>query len=380
MDRERPAQRERSKSDFAPVASAHLGWVCESHQQPLFSAEIFERAGRPIHLTIPDPQQPDRVRTLVVASGEMRRLIDLLGRAAPTCGTILLHGESGSGKNLLACLVHQLSRRHQGPFIQFSAGQLPESLVESELFGHEAGSFTGAREAKPGKFESAHGGTLFIDEVGDLAPAVQLKLHRFLDDQVVERVGASSLRVADVRIIAATHRDLWGLVKEGRFREDLYYRLSVVCLRVPSLRERPEEIPAIAELLLRELSLRHGKAGLRWEPGVLEFFSQLPWSGNVRELRNVVERMVILARHDRLGLEDLPESLTSVAPASPEAASRARFVQTYQRCLGNRSAIAKACGTSRSQVRRLIDRYRPEIPLDQQDGPGVDHGPQTVQT
>jgi len=352
-------------SCFAISHSAGPREVWDQYQQQLFSIETIAAVGGPQCIQVADPNRPDKHRILLVGSHKMRCLLGTLEKAAPTNGTILLQGETGCGKNLLANYVHSRSLRHKARFVQFSAGHHPENLIESELFGHEEGAYTGATSARPGKIELAHQGTLFIDEVGELSPEAQMKLHRFLDDQIVERIGGAGPKVVDVRVVAATHRDLWGLVKEGRFREDLYYRLCVVCVRVPPLRERPEEIPAIATLLLRDLSQRHGKPWLRWDSVCLESMMRMPWHGNVRALRNTIEHMVILAQSEMLVIADLPQEITggregsSAASGSSDQDQKRRFVETYQQCRGNRTAIAKAFGTSRSQIRRLIERYLP---------------------
>lgn len=340
-------------------------------QRELFPPEVLERTGRPLRIPVRDPNCPNRTRWLVAVSAVMRDLVARIRQVALTNAIVLLLGESGTGKNLLAWLIHQCSMRSDGSFVHFSAGQKVESLMESELFGHERGAFTGAHEARRGKIEIAQGGTLFMDEIAELGASGQLKFHRLLDDGTFEALGGTLEKRVDVRVIAATHRDLAALTREGRFREDLYHRINVVCLKVPPLRERPEDIPAIAEELLEDLAPRHGKHGLRWSPEALGFLTRLPWIGNVRALRNFIESMVVFSKEDILRLDEFPSSMVFqgiTAERRPRMTQgrdrggfndfeRQRFHDAFKSCLANKSAVARLLCTSRSQVDRLLARF-----------------------
>jgi DNA-binding NtrC family response regulator len=235
----------------------------------------------------------------------MKRLKELIAKVAPTAATVLIHGETGTGKELVARAIHRQSTRAAGPFIAVNCAALPEGLLESELFGHERGAFTGADRARPGMFEAAHGGTLFLDEAGEMAPALQAKLLRVLTDGLVTRVGARSARKVDVRLLVATHRDLASQVRAGEFREDLYFRLAVVPLEVPPLRERMEDLPTLVDHLLaraaRELAIPRRTVAHQ----ALDQLRHYPFPGNVRELRNVIERACILTSGPTIGVQDL---------------------------------------------------------------------------
>ena len=264
---------------------------------------------------------------LVGESPAMRRLYQEVEKVAPTRGRVLITGESGTGKELIARAIHRMSPRHEGPFVKVNCAAIPAELVESELFGHEKGAFTGAVARKRGHFEVAHGGTLFLDEIGDMPLAAQAKVLRALQSGEVSRVGSDQTFTVDVRVLAATHRDLERESREGRFREDLFFRLNVVPIRSPALRERPDDIPLLVGSFLREFCKENGLRPKRIEPGVLAALRGRGFPGNVRELKNLVERLVILSG-DEITLDDLPEeSLRSrevrersaAAPAPPVA-------------------------------------------------------------
>ncbi len=270
-----------------------------------------------------------------------RAVMDALRQAAPTSATVLLTGESGTGKELAARMLHDLSPRGAGPFVPIHCAAIPEGLLEAELFGHERGAFTGAAARKEGRFERAHGGTLFLDEIGEMTPAVQVKLLRVLQDGVVERFGGTQPLQVDVRLVAATHRDLPAEVKAGRFREDLFYRLDVVTVRMPPLRERRDDVPLLAAAFLKRLAERHGKAIHGFTAGAAAALEAADWPGNVRELEHAVERAVVLCRGDTVDVGDLPEALRGAAPgALPPAAS----------------AIAIPVGTPMEEVERMVIR------------------------
>ena len=311
----------------------------------------------------------DENRRLTEALGERDRLVDLVGNApsmqrlfrrveklAGTDATVLLTGESGTGKELAARALHVLSRRTEGPFIAVNCAAVPEGLIESEFFGVEKGAFTGAHRTRTGSFMAARGGTLFLDEVGELPLAVQPKLLRALQEGCVTPVGASREQQTDVRIIAATNRDLASEAQQGRFREDLYYRLNVVPLRMPPLRDRREDIPRLVEHFAAQAARRHDVAVESFPRPVLKRLLDYPWPGNVRELGNAVERLVLLAEDGRVSAEDLPGPMRSDAKA-PASGFRlppgGLSWDAHERdCL--RQALELAAG-NRAQAARLLD-------------------------
>jgi two-component system nitrogen regulation response regulator NtrX len=243
---------------------------------------------------------------MVGDSAVMKRLFSEIEKVAPTKGRVLVTGESGTGKELIARAIHRLSPRAEKPFVKVNCAAIPAELIESELFGHERGSFTGAIGRKKGLFEVAHTGTLFLDEIGDMAPSAQAKVLRALQSGEITRVGGEQTIAVDVRVVAATNKDLEAAVTAGEFREDLFFRLNVIPLRSPSLRERPEDVPLLAKAFLIEFCEENGMRPKPFEADVLEALSERSWPGNVRELRNVVERMAILS-DDAITLDDLPE-------------------------------------------------------------------------
>jgi two-component system response regulator HydG len=280
-----------------------------------------------------------------------RAVLETLRQAAPTSATVLLGGESGTGKELAARLVHDLSPRSGGPFVPINCAALPESLLESELFGHERGAFTGAAARKEGRFERAHGGTLFLDEVGEMSPAVQVKLLRFLQDGVLERVGGTeSLRV-DVRVVAATNKDLAAEVKAGRFREDLFYRLDVVSVRLPPLRERREDVLLLASVFLRGFAEKLEKPVTGLTPAAASALERYAWPGNVRELQHAMERAAILTRGETVDVGDLPDAIRAAAIAAPQAAAPAGAGAG-----AGAGIIAIPLGTPMDEVERLVIR------------------------
>ena len=249
------------------------------------------------------------VESIVGQSGPMQDVFRLIHKVAATDATVLILGESGTGKELVARAIHHHSARSDKPLIPVNCGAIPEDLLESELFGHEKGAFTGAVKSKPGRFELANGGTIFLDEIGDMSPSLQVKLLRALQEHQFERVGGTRTIETDIRVIAATHRDLRKKVEDGTFREDLYYRLNVIPINVPPLRERRGDISLLCRYFLNRLSQRKGFEEKRLQPEVLEGLMRYNWPGNVRELENLLERMVILANGPVLMVEDLPPKL-----------------------------------------------------------------------
>jgi two-component system response regulator HydG len=253
---------------------------------------------------------------LVGSSEPMRRVLEQVRKVAPTDATVLVLGESGTGKELVARAVHDGSPRREKPFVSISCAAIPEGLLESELFGHEKGAFTGAIRRKLGRFELAHEGTLFLDEVGEIPPAVQVKLLRVLQERRFERVGGEETVEVDVRVVSATNRDLAAAVKAGRFREDLYYRLDVVPVLLPPLRERPGDVEELARFFLERVAPRLGRGVKGFSPEALELLRRHRWPGNVRELENVVEQALVFAEAEWVRPEDLPEGLRRAPPAS----------------------------------------------------------------
>lgn len=254
---------------------------------------------------------------IVGSSKALLRVLDQAARVAQHDATVLIHGETGTGKELVARAIHHNSRRSNRPFVPINCGAIPADLVESELFGYARGAFTGALTNKTGRIESADGGTLFLDEIGELPLGAQVKLLRVLQEGEIPKLGQSAPVKVDVRIIAATHRDLSAMVEDGTFREDLYYRLAVVPLKIPPLRERREDIPGLIEALLQRIRERHNLPEIRLSPTVQQRLISYSWPGNVRQLENILERLLVLSSGDLITIEDLPEEL--ISPSAPSA-------------------------------------------------------------
>jgi DNA-binding NtrC family response regulator len=301
---------------------------------------------------------------LIGPSPAMQKVIQLIEKVAPTDATVLVRGESGTGKELVARALHHNSPRRGRPLVTINCAALQESLLESELFGHEKGAFTGAVQAKPGLIEMAEGGTLFIDEVAEMAAALQAKLLRVLEDGRYRRVGGTKECQANVRVIAATNKRLEDEQKAGRFREDLFYRLNVVTIELPPLRERREDIPALVEHFLTTRQL--GQARCRVHPDALQALCNYDWPGNIRELANVLERAQILAENHLITLDDLPEALHLALPAveSPgpvvcnlATLERQAVQAALEQARGNKVLAAKLLGTTRRTLYRLLRKY-----------------------
>ena len=307
-----------------------------------------------------------RGSSILGSSGGMRKVLDLVRRVAPTRASVLVTGESGVGKELVADALHNLSPRRDGPLIKVHCAALAESLLESELFGHEKGSFTGAAARKRGRFELADSGTLFLDEIGEINPTVQIKILRVLQERKFERVGGEETVEIDVRIVAATNRDLAKEVAEGRFREDLYYRLNVVNIEVPPLRERRDDIPLLAMAFLREFAEENRKGVEGFDARVRQALYAHSWPGNVRELRNCVESAVVMARGTIIGLDDLPPSLRGGGGerdiqvplgSSLEEAEAILIRETLLAQGGNKSRTAEILGIGRKTLYQKIEEY-----------------------
>ncbi len=246
---------------------------------------------------------------LIGNSPPIIQIREFIAKVAPTDTTVLITGESGVGKEIVARLIHQHSKRAKGPFIEVNCAAIPETLIEAELFGYEKGAFTDARTSKKGKFEQAQGGSLFLDEIGDMNLSAQAKVLRVLQEKKIERLGAQKAIEVDVRIIAATNKNLREEISKGRFREDLYYRLNVFPIHIPPLRERLEDIPLLCEAFLKELASKVGLKRITLDPAILELFKEYTWPGNVRELKNCLERLVILTNKEEITLKDLPKEI-----------------------------------------------------------------------
>ena len=284
-----------------------------------------------------------RVEGIIGESGAMQEVLSVVRRVAPSDATVLIRGESGTGKELIAKALHYASPRAAGALVKVNCAALAESLLEAELFGHERGAFTGAVAARKGRFELADGGSLFLDEIGDLPPHVQVKLLRVLQEREFERVGSSRPIRVDVRLLAATHRNLEGLVRDGRFRDDLYYRINVVTIQLPPLRERREDLPLLIDHFLRVFAEKNGKniRGLTRE--AREALLRYDYPGNVRELENLIERAVVLTRADVIGLTDLPLTLEAQAAESERDPGLVAAVEGLERRM-IREALAKTDG------------------------------------
>jgi len=274
-----------------------------------------------------------RFRSLVGRSPAMQAVREMILRVAPWEVTVQLRGETGTGKEVVARNIHYHSARRDGPFVAVNCGAIPAELLESELFGHEKGAFTGALTARKGRFELAKGGTLFLDEIGDMPLEMQVKLLRVLQERRFEPLGGSRVIEADVRIISATHRDLEAMVREGKFREDLYYRLNVVPIHLPPLRERREDLPLLIAEINAQLQ-RRGMPGCRFDTRALRALVRYDWPGNVRELANLIERCAILAGNREVTPEDLPEPIRRLAPEPSEARSESDVVESLMKEIG----------------------------------------------
>jgi len=316
------------------------------------------------------------METIVGESGPMKEVLDLVQQVAPARSTVLLQGESGTGKELIAKVIHQISPRALQPMVTVHCAALAPTLLESELFGHEKGAFTGAHERRIGRFEQAQGGTLFLDEIGEIDASIQIKLLRFLGERSFERVGSNKTLSADVRLIAATNKNLAELVKAGRFREDLYFRLRVVEILLPPLRQRPEDIPLLARTFLLEFAAENQKKVSGFSSEAMDLILHYSWPGNVRELRTSMEHAVVMCRGDRVTPRDLPPAVREDATAAPafqatgglsdannitvDEAEKQLIIRALKQARGNRTLAAKHLGMSRRTLHRKIHLYRLE--------------------
>ena len=312
------------------------------------------------------------VASLVGDSPALTEVLDVVRQVAPTRTTVLITGESGTGKEVIAKTIHQLSPRSRGPWVAVHCAGLPAALLESELFGHEKGAFTGAHERRAGRVELAQGGTLFLDEIGEIDATTQVKLLRFLGERTFERLGSSKTQTADVRLVAATNKDLRAMVKVGTFREDLYFRLAVVPIHLPPLRDRLSDIPQLAATFVREFAKENSRAVKGIETAAMELMLKYRWPGNVRELRTAVEHAVVLCRGEWIGTRDLPSSVRtpSVEAVAPETrqvlgtgrvtlreAERQLLIHALEECEGNRTEAARKLGVSRRTLHRKLHEF-----------------------
>jgi DNA-binding NtrC family response regulator len=308
--------------------------------------------------------------SIIGRSKSLLRILEMTARVAQTDSIVLIHGETGTGKELLAKAIHQNSRRKNGPFVTINCGAIPSNLLESELFGHVKGAFTGAAATKKGRVETADGGTLFLDEIGELPIDLQVKLLRLIQQGEIEKVGASGASKVDVRIIAATHRNLQAMIEDGMFREDLYYRLAVIPLELPPLRERIEDIPELLQHLFIKSKQKHGRTELHLPESLLPGFSNYDWPGNIRELENVIERLVVLTVGDKICADDLPEFLKressptelvrldlSPQGISLEAIEKGLIIKALIRFNWNQTQAAKYLDISRRTLNYRMEKH-----------------------
>jgi two-component system response regulator AtoC len=349
-----------------PLGSEQIRRALDRAQAASEDAEPSLRSGESVAASLLGTSKPiDNVR-------------DILRRVSPGSSTVLIRGESGTGKELVARAVHELSPRRAAPFVKVHCASLPDTLLESELFGYERGAFTGALSRKPGRVELADGGTLFLDEIGDIAPQMQVKLLRLLQDREYERLGGTSVMAADVRFIAATHRDLDAMVKSGEFREDLFYRLNVVTIWVPPLRARRDDIPLLAERFC-SVACRLNDKHVSFSEEALSALRAMRWPGNVRQLQNLVEKLVVLSDDTEIGADQVqaellqdrppfstqtsgiaadepPESVIATLGEELRQTERRALERALQRAKGNRSLAARVLGVSRATLyKKLAD-------------------------
>lgn len=352
----------RGATDYLtkPVNLDELEWRLKK----ALRAKEMEQENRRLHEQLDEKYGMENI---VGQSAAIQEVFDTIRQVAPSRANVLIQGETGTGKELVAQAIHRLSPRSKGPLITVHCAALPPTLLESELFGHEKGAFTGATERRPGRFELADGGSLFLDEIGDIDAAIQVKILRVLEQRTFERVGGRETLEVDVRLMAATNRDLKQRVEEGAFREDLFYRLDVVTISLPPLRERTEDIPLLVRKFLEEFNRENNKQIEDLTPDCMTALLTHPWPGNIRELRNVIERMVVLARQSRLTVRDLPAHLRKGAdePRPPVVtpdmslndAERTMIIKALETHGGNRTKAAQQLGISRRTLHRKLNEY-----------------------
>ncbi|MAG59075.1 MAG: sigma-54-dependent Fis family transcriptional regulator [Planctomycetes bacterium] len=361
------AQTLAAHTELLTTAASMIAWSVRPARGDADERQRLLEENRRLKDELKERFRPDNI---VGNARPMREVFDLIGRVSASAATVMIRGESGVGKELVAQAIHWNSPRAQGPFVCVNCAALPKDLLESELFGHEKGAFTGALARRRGRFEIAAGGTLFLDEVGDFPPATQVLFLRFLQERVFERVGGNETIRADVRIITATNRNLEELVKSGNFREDLYWRLNVYPIHVPPLRERSTDIPLLAEHFAQASAERAGTTVKRLTPGAVELLTSYPWPGNVRELENAMERAVIESPDGVLRAQHLPPTLQSADASDPtthgrtgtlaDAVTRLErdlITETLRQTRGNRAAAARRLAITERQMGLRVERY-----------------------
>ncbi|HRK61524.1 MAG TPA: sigma-54 dependent transcriptional regulator [Candidatus Omnitrophota bacterium] len=331
-----------------------------------FSSKLLEEENRELKRELFAQKFDDG--EMVAESSKMKELLKVVDKIAHSQSTVLIEGESGTGKELIAHRIHRLSQRSQNPFIPVHCAALTDTLLTSELFGHEKGAFTGALDRKQGRFERAHQGTLFLDEMGEISKDTQVKLLRVLQEGEFERVGGAKTIKVDVRVVAATNRHLLEEVKAGRFREDLYYRINVIYIKVPPLRERKEDIPPLVHNFIRQFSKANGKKLTGIDKKAMDLLVAYDWPGNIRELKNIIERMIVLSSESVLQSDLVPDDIRSFypkaavldnsAPASLSEVEKDLILRTLKVHHGNKSSAAQALGISRRTLYRKIEEYR----------------------
>ena len=369
---------------YAALRAGAAGFVAKPFEGPelrlavdngISSAELSASAP-PSQYCRPSPSQGPSSTPMVGDSSPMREVEALVRRAAASTATVLVRGESGTGKEVIARHIHELGPRRSGPFVKVHCSALPEPLLETELFGHEKGAFTGATSRKPGRLEIAEGGTLFLDEIGDISATIQVKLLRVLQDKEYERVGSTRTIRADVRFVAATHRSLEEMLQRGEFREDLYYRLNVISIVAPPLRSRPEDIEALARHFCGIFGAQNGKPRISIAPDALQVLRAQPWPGNVRQLQNFVGRLVVFAETDAIGIQLVKSELNAVGGVSQSKpaevdfgisvfeldevvrrAERRALEKALRKSGGNRTVAARILGVSRRTLYNKLEEH-----------------------
>lgn len=347
---------------FAEEASGEVSRKLENHLQRTGQ----KSSAAPVSSIGADPVSGNEKVRMVCGSPKMRKVVSLAEKVAPTDATVLIQGESGTGKEVLARHIHQCSSRSAKNFVAINCGALPESLLESELFGHERGAFTGALDRRQGLFEMAEGGTVFLDEVGEMTPAMQVKVLRVLQSGEFRRLGGSRLLNADVRVLAASNRDLQEEVRQERFRLDLYYRLNVVTLELPPLRQRTSDIPALIDHFSARLAGRRGLGECEFSPQALDLLGGLQWEGNVRELENLVERLLLLCDSPLISSAEIEEHLQHglrkpvvdevVPPTSLEDVKRTHIAKALAENRGNKTKTARQLGINVKTLYNLVKK------------------------
>ncbi len=356
------------KSDLKPV----LDRAFEFYKQRAMKLRELEERARQTDVLQEEMNQVFDSQALVGASSGLKQIMDMIQKAAPTDSTMMIYGETGTGKELVARTIHQCSQRKNGPFVAVHCAALTASILESELFGHEKGAFTGADQQRKGRFEAADGGTVFLDEIGEISADVQVKLLRVLQEKQVQRVGGNQVVNVDVRVVTATNKNLSQMVKDGTFREDLYYRLNVIPVTVPALRDRMQDVPVLADFFLQKFNKQLGK-NLSFSKSAMDHLCKYDWPGNVRELQNILERTVILSSGPEIEPEDLKlyvdealgiEKVNVIAGSAGSVRHEIqkkeveKLTEALTQANGNLSEAARALGIARSTLFDRLKKYK----------------------